>query len=257
MFSANETLYVRLQLNECAVIKRINLSIRKSPLLKFPEKIYGCQGEIITLEAPLGYEYQWEDSEGKIIGNNSLVALSKSGKYNLILTTETCIHKKNIEIILGELPNNFEIQITQNSIQILHSNYDNFEYSLDQQKWQENNVFTILKPGLYNVFVRPKRATSCKAPYNKVVVVGLTNFISPNGDGINDKWKIDNFTNKKDIEIKIFDRYGKIILNNILNSYFEWNGKFNNNILPSDTYWYLIQDGNGLSIQGSILLKNK
>jgi gliding motility-associated-like protein len=66
---------------------------------------------------------------------------------------------------------------------------------------------------------------------------------SPNGDQNNDYWHIDNIELYPDALVEVFNRWGDRVYSNkrYTNSWdTAWNGTFNNNILPSATYYYVI-----------------
>lgn len=66
---------------------------------------------------------------------------------------------------------------------------------------------------------------------------------SPNGDQNNDYWHIDNIELYPDALVEVFNRWGDRVYSNkrYVNSWeTAWNGTFNNNILPSATYYYVI-----------------
>ncbi|RQO67612.1 hypothetical protein DBR43_24120 [Pedobacter sp. KBW06] len=72
--------------------------------------------------------------------------------------------------------------------------------------------------------------------------VKATNILSPNGDGYNDKWVIDNIDFYPNNEVKIFDKAGRPIFskkgydNN-------WDGTLNGTALAEGTYYYVIDFG--------------
>lgn len=72
--------------------------------------------------------------------------------------------------------------------------------------------------------------------------VMANNLLSPNGDGFNDKWIIDNIEMYPNNEVKIFDRAGRILYTKrgYDNS---WDGMFNGQPLAEGTYYYLIDFG--------------
>jgi len=65
--------------------------------------------------------------------------------------------------------------------------------------------------------------------------VTLPNAFSPNNDGVNDLWDYSLLNVFQDLDLKIYDRYGKLVFTHT-KDYF-WNGKVNNILLPSDSYW--------------------
>lgn len=68
-----------------------------------------------------------------------------------------------------------------------------------------------------------------------------TNYISPNGDGKNDFWKVDNIEIYKDFELKIFDQFGQVIYNVPNNYNNEFDGMYKGSALPTGNYYYIFQ----------------
>jgi gliding motility-associated-like protein len=69
------------------------------------------------------------------------------------------------------------------------------------------------------------------------------NILTPNGDGENDIWIIENINSYPDNEVVIFDFIGTILLTT-KNYKNDWDGQFNNQPLPVGTYYYIIRIGN-------------
>ncbi|MFO7658945.1 MAG: gliding motility-associated C-terminal domain-containing protein [Bacteroidales bacterium] len=67
---------------------------------------------------------------------------------------------------------------------------------------------------------------------------------SPNGDGKNDVWNIGNIGSYPNCKIKIFNAWGNTVFTS--DGYSQpWDGKYNGKELPSGTYYYVIDPGNG------------
>jgi gliding motility-associated-like protein len=67
-----------------------------------------------------------------------------------------------------------------------------------------------------------------------------TNNFSPNGDGINDTWMVENIDAYPDHNLNIFDRAGRILYT--VRSYKnEWEGKVNGVLLDEGTYYYVFK----------------
>ncbi len=82
-----------------------------------------------------------------------------------------------------------------------------------------------------------------------------TNYISPNDDGKNDFWKVDNVEIYVDFELKIFDQFGQIIFRTPSNYNNEFDGKYNGNPLPTGNYYYIFQKGQK-QFKGNITIVN-
>jgi gliding motility-associated-like protein len=75
-----------------------------------------------------------------------------------------------------------------------------------------------------------------------------TNIITPNGDGINDYWVIENLDSYPDNEVQIFDKAGRILYQ-VKNYQNNWDGTINSNLLAEGTYYYVISFGSGKKIK--------
>jgi gliding motility-associated-like protein len=64
----------------------------------------------------------------------------------------------------------------------------------------------------------------------------IYNSFSPNGDGLNDTWIVENCDN---CSVKVYNRNGNIIYSSE-NSTIPWDGTFNNKRVPDATYYYII-----------------
>ncbi|UCJ06662.1 gliding motility-associated C-terminal domain-containing protein [Chitinophaga pendula] len=84
--------------------------------------------------------------------------------------------------------------------------------------------------------------------------VDATNILTPNGDGINDRFVIKNIDSYPNNELKIFDRVGRLIYNK--RSYLnEWDGTLSGRPLQEGTYYYILDFGPGLpKVKGFITI---
>lgn len=82
-----------------------------------------------------------------------------------------------------------------------------------------------------------------------------TNYISPNGDGKNDFWKVENVDIYKEFSLKIFDQFGQVIYDAPNNYNNEFDGKYKGNALPTGNYYYIFKNQR-ISYQGNITLVN-
>ena len=74
--------------------------------------------------------------------------------------------------------------------------------------------------------------------------------ITPNGDGINDAWFIDNIDRYPNAKIWVYSRWGIEVFHSAANYRNQWNGSFENNNkpLPEAAYFYQIDQDNDGSI---------
>lgn len=86
------------------------------------------------------------------------------------------------------------------------------------------------------------------------------NAITPNGDGVNDKWVIEGIQDYPTNTVQVFDKWGDMVYEKTgYNN--DWEGKGKSGLLPDGTYYYLIKLNaqNGAGTQntwtGSLLIK--
>lgn len=81
-------------------------------------------------------------------------------------------------------------------------------------------------------------------PVIDVGCIDPVNTFTPNGDGYNDTWVIDNMELYPNIEVNIFNRWGNLV-KKFSNVYEPWDGMINGVDAPSGTYFYVINLNNG------------
>jgi len=125
-----------------------------------------------------------------------------------------------------------------NVIEVLATGSGNYQYSLDNGPWQDNNVFEDISIGEHIIIVID--LNGCGIDTTTVVVMDYPKYFTPNGDGYNDTWNITGMNAQPNAEIFIYDRYGKLVkqLNPTGNG---WNGTFNGYNLPAADYWFTIK----------------
>lgn len=78
---------------------------------------------------------------------------------------------------------------------------------------------------------------------------------SPNGDGYNDTWEIENNGLYPDMKIKIFNRWGQKLWESENGYPHPWDGRSNGVRLPIDSYHYTIEiNNNSKPIIGTITI---
>ena len=81
--------------------------------------------------------------------------------------------------------------------------------------------------------------------------IKVYNALSPNRDDINDYFMIEGLEAYPENELKIFNRFGKVLYEKTGydNS---WGGEVDGEILPNGTYFYILSDGKGGQHSGFI-----
>ncbi len=126
----------------------------------------------------------------------------------------------------------------------------------------QNTATLTVRPQVNTVYtVTVSNANSCSQSQSfalnvveDYVKINAKNILTPNNDGYNDKWVIDNIDFYPNNEVKIFDRAGRIVYGKkgYDNS---WDGTVNGAPLSEGTYYYVIDFGTDrLKLKGYITI---
>ena len=96
--------------------------------------------------------------------------------------------------------------------------------------------------------------SACNTVTREFPHIVIPKFITPNGDGYNDTFSINGLEYFPSSEIRIFDRYGKLLKAGAGET-FTWNGTLESRALPSNDYWYHIIIEGFKTLKGSFSLK--
>jgi gliding motility-associated-like protein len=118
--------------------------------------------------------------------------------------------------------------------------------------WSDNSSsssLTDIPAGKYKVTVSDlngcSETESIKVEPLNETCLGIPNAISPNGDLINDVWKIELIDLYPNVEITIYNRWGETVWQSAKGYPVPWDGRSNGRILPVDSYHYIIDLHNG------------
>ncbi|MBP8158168.1 MAG: T9SS type B sorting domain-containing protein, partial [Flavobacterium sp.] len=199
------------------------------------ETIELCDNDtaILSAENP-NMTYLWSTGE-----TTQTIVSEGSTNYSVVVTTpapESCSKTKNFSITYHSRPEILSIDTADLQITINTTQSGDFEYSLDGIIYQNSNVFTVTEGGMYIGYVRERN--QCGFDQETFIVISIPDFFTPNGDSINDTWSIKGANFYANAEVRIFDRFGKLIT--VLNRYNPaWDGTYNGSLLPSTDYWFV------------------
>lgn len=208
------------------------------------------------------FTYQWF-LDGIIIptATNYELTVNTEGTYTVEVTnsngckrTRTITVSASNQAIIDSVIVNDLVEENSIVISLSASSLGDYVYSLDNANYQSSNVFYNVTPGIYTIYIKDLKG--CGIIPKEVSVLGIPKYFTPNGDGYNDYWNIDevnqNFYSKS--TIYIFDRYGKLLkqFNSLGHG---WDGKFNGIDVPSDDYWYVLNLEDGRTVKGHFTLK--
>lgn len=127
----------------------------------------------------------------------------------------------------------------------------------DQIIWSNGattNPITISQQGSYFAEITKNGCTVSSTFFIDVIDrVGITNLITPNGDGYNDTWKIFHIEKLLPCKVNIYNRSGvEVYSNSSYNN--NWGGIYKGVPLPEGTYYYILKCNDGKISQGPITI---
>lgn len=267
--SGNSTIYVKVsQEGYCPDFYTIDVILKTTPMIEIQDYYY-CKNDMVGLEIRPNFNeldvvyYKWEYPGGTMIegaNKNYLSEIKTLGTYTLTLTnSQGCTYTTTFKVLNEETPRIVSLTGKNDYYTIKAEGIPGKKivYSKDLKKWEDSNVFYNLDPGDYTFYVK-YADSECYGDSVKGKIFDLKNAFSPNGDGINDYWKLSGLdVFPESSTLQIFDRYGNMVYKEVSNTEFKWDGKANSRVLNSDTYWFIITAGDERIYKGWIYLKNK
>jgi len=237
--------------NNCFYELYVDLSEPDSLLISYSVTEIPCAGaadgavDVIVSGGNPSYNYVW--SNGDTTAN---ITNLSSGDYQLLVTDQkNCSDSISLTLADPDTINiSFEINPvscidkTDGSAQVLaEGGTGGFTYlwsngsqeSLNNDlstNWYSVNVTDLLGCTVSDSIFIPQNIGSCIQPVNT---------FSPNDDVYNDTWVIDNMELYPNMNLKIYNKWGSLVHEQTGN-YIPWDGKYLNNDLPSEMYYYKI-----------------
>lgn len=254
--TGNMTVYARAvnSVNtNCFDTTSFDITLAGDPVLTMADSWPMCHGSIATIIADSGFAtYEWSTGE-----TSAFIIVTQGGPYWVKVTTpENCTTTKNFTVIESYAPQISQVNITDwtndsNVISVVTvptiPPQENLEYSIDGIFFQPDPNFYGLSTGPYTVYVRDMYR--CGIDSEEVYLLTYPKFFTPNGDNINDTWRIQYATAEPNMMVYIFDRYGKVITSFGASST-GWDGTYNGARLPATDYWFIVKRENGQELKG-------
>jgi gliding motility-associated-like protein len=249
----------------CTAEASFTVTILPQPVADAPANVSECDSYTL-LPLSSGAYYTSTDGQGEQLSAGTNITVSQT--IYVYASNGVCADENSFEVEIIDRP---QVDATQYC--------DNNDYTLEvvfkDDLYTEDNVnFVWLSPsgaeiattasvvinekGDYHLIVTPKNdTTSC--PVDIVVPVTETTCsiprgISPDNDGKNDEFDLSTLDVRK---ISIYNRYGKEVFS-YTNYTNQWHGQQDNgNELPTGTYFYVIERGNGESKTGWVYINRR
>lgn len=127
--------------------------------------------------------------------------------------------------------------------------YGGYEFFFQGESYGSETIYTTNESAV--VEVRVVDSNGCAAmitvPFEFTGMLDIPNAFTPDGDGLNDLWSPNNREFFPNIEVKIYDRYGRVVA--ILNNVTQWDGNYEGSPVPTGDYWYVVNANDKSKIQ--------
>ncbi|MDP2541033.1 hypothetical protein CSC81_14815 [Tenacibaculum discolor] len=255
--SPSTTIWLKIEnKNGCSGISPIDLIVN-SPRINLKNNYTICVSPsdhppvILTADSS-NNRFEWKDENNSIVSTNSNFPLTRAGEFSLTVYKTVngieCSNSKSFTVNYPPPPEILNVKVnvqseTDNNVYISIDGDSSYEFSLDDTTYVGNGTshsFNNVQPGIATIYIRD--INKCESPTKaSASIIGYPKFLTPNADGFNDYWKVYGVSSNffKEIDIKIFNRFGKVLyVINDNNSEFGWDGTYNNIKLPSNDYWF-------------------
>jgi gliding motility-associated-like protein len=249
-----------------------------------PEDTLVCFGDSLTLTGSISGAnnplISW-NLLGSAVSSNSTLnytfndSTSTIYDFVFVVSEQTCTVQDSIKVTVAPLP----IVDAGNDVVIgfgdpftlggsptgpINSSYiwtplTNFYYEADSIN--ENPEIEVNSSEVYLVYVTD--SNGCKnndtIKVNLVPNIVVPSAFSPNGDGINDSWIIQNLEQFDNTSVRVYNRWGSLVYDRDMVGKENWKGNGNNSkSMPVGTYYFIIEydgfDGQKNNITGPITI---
>ncbi|NIG53400.1 gliding motility-associated C-terminal domain-containing protein [Chitinophaga sp. Cy-1792] len=213
-----------------------------------------CEGSSVTLQGSGGNSFSWTPATGLSdpASANPVATPTDTTAYILTVSNGQCTDKDTVVVNVWHKPvanagpdkKIFEGETTQLNGSAGGSDVT-FTWTPVYYITNASSLTPIVSPATDTTYtLQVTSSHGCGFATDDAFVrvykkISIPNAFSPNGDGINDTWKIDKLDTYPESDINVFNRYGQLVFKSHGYSH-EWNGTINGSPLPVGTYYYTI-----------------
>lgn len=253
----------------CEVIVPVTVVVNALPVAAVDAVEPICEGNSVTLNASGGSTYSWSPTAGLSDANiaNPVASPTDTTLYTVTVSNGTCTSTAKVQVNVLKKPvanAGPDKHITQGQSTTLNGSTKGTNVSYYWTPTDYLSSSLELKPTAspmeditYTLHVVSNSGCGDEATdevfvrvYKKVVI---PNTFTPNGDGVNDTWAIEALDTYPTSTTQVFNRYGALVFKST--GYPQaWDGKYGGQVIPSGTYYYVIDLKNGNVMSGWVMV---
>ena len=258
----NQNLIIQVKNNtnsSCYTLNELNIQLNPIPSFEWQENYSICEGDSQVIAVSDDFTtYQWSGLKDQDLQyndvNSNQVTVTMAGTYILEVTHENCSITKEVTVSFEDQAIIEEVDIQGNAATIVASGNPPLQYSFDGVTWSNNPTIADLENGEFTAYVRGENV--CGITELSFALFSFSNVITPNNDGYNDYWEVKGLQSYPGSTVKIYNRYGKLLLDETIIGDFKWYGTYKGTKLSSGSYWYVLEVIDGRNYSGHITIKN-
>lgn len=221
-----------------------------------------CEGSSVTLSTIPGASWQWFKDGVLLPGSvGPELSVSKSGNYTVrvvfqsgqAVVSEPAVVVVNTALV-GDLISikGTSVSLGKTTTLIASGGLSYFWHEEDGIVSGNHTDSLVVRPSkntTYKVVISNGSGCNVVKTINIEVkedysVLLANNILTPNGDGVNDVWIVNNIDLYPDNEVVIFDRAGRVVYRQF-DYKNTWDGTINGLALPEDTYYFALYVNSG------------
>ncbi|MGC4034892.1 MAG: gliding motility-associated C-terminal domain-containing protein [Chitinophagaceae bacterium] len=226
-----------------------------------PEGIYGmaliatsCYGDPVAKQKVLAFAPTQNGTQTYLIDMEAKINFPSFCNLKIFATGATSVNESTVTAgpitiasVATEPPACNQIQNGRISIAMANSAVNVYSYSVDDKPAKVNPVFDSLASGSHTIRIKNQfgcfRDTVIKIPFSNVDcrdTLFIPTAFTPDGNGLNDIFKVTTILPVKNFELNIFNRYGERVYISH-NTSQGWNGMFRSVLQPTGVYVWVVQ----------------
>ena len=221
----------------------------KTPFVDLGDVVNVCEGDTGIVVYVGRYSFTWDNKDSI----NNTYPVSKQGYVGIhIKDKETgCTNEDSVYIAIRKFPKinlGNDTILCQDGFLVLDAGYDalNYEWSTDDisqsinfSGQDVNDTIWVKGTNEYNCTTYDTIVIKACLAYDKFKE-GIPLAFTPNGDDHNDYFEIPGKEQFPDMTVEIFDRWGRQVFKSEPGYPEPWDGRYNGDLLPTDSYYYII-----------------
>ena len=275
----NTTYFLEASNGDCSVLDTLTIFVAQNFELVTSSDQVICPGESASLFASAdaeGVVFSWTDASGQAVGNGENVTPSPTGTTTYTVTagdpagcfTNTAeivvsvaelpivdslivLNQAGEDITNTEIPEGISIQLATFTTPspIVNGTYDWFENGSLLVTTSVANTELFNAPAVeddatvtYEVLVTDELGCDQSLAievFVKNLSIQIPNIFTPDGNGLNDSFKVLGPETLEVMEFRIYNRWGQLVYGNE-DGQAAWDGRQNGELAPSDTYAYYV-----------------